>query len=84
VLPPLFALFGSGVERYFGFAAWAAMAAAFQPTLRLYRVSPLWGAALPGIAFLYAYYTLDSAFRHARKRGGGWKGRVYGDALKPQ
>lgn len=79
--PPLLAVFGSGLERYLGLAAWAIMAASFQPTLRFYRVSPLWGAALPGIAFLYAYYTLDSAYRHARRQGGKWKGRVYADAL---
>jgi hypothetical protein len=82
--PPLLAVFGSGPERYLGLAAWAIMAASFQPTLRFYRVSPLWGVALPGIAFLYAYYTLDSAYRHARKQGGGWKGRVYADALSPR
>jgi hopene-associated glycosyltransferase HpnB len=84
VAPPLLAVFGSGLERYLGLAAWAIMAALFQPTLRFYRVSPLWGAALPGIAFLYAYYTLDSAYRHLRKRGGMWKGRVYADALSPR
>jgi hopene-associated glycosyltransferase HpnB len=83
-VPPLLAVFASGPERYLGLAAWAIMAASFQPTLRFYRVSPLWGVALPGIAILYAYYTLDSAYRHARKRGGGWKGRVYADALGSQ
>jgi hopene-associated glycosyltransferase HpnB len=83
VVPALFALFASGLARYLGLAAWAAMAAAFQPTLRFYRVSPLWGAALPGIALLYACYTLDSAYRHARRQGGQWKGRVYADALSP-
>ena len=83
VVPALFALFASGLDRYLGVAAWAAMAAAFQPTLRFYRLSSLWGAALPGIASLYAYYTLASAYRHARKRGGRWKGRVYAGALSP-
>lgn len=84
VIPPLLALFGTGPERYLGFAAWAAMTAAFQPTLRFYGVSPLWGVALPAIALLYAYYTLDSAYRHARKQGGRWKGRVYADASIPR
>jgi hopene-associated glycosyltransferase HpnB len=84
MVPPLLAVFGSDWERYSGLAAWAIMAALFQPTLRFYRVSPLWGVALPGIAFLYAYYTLDSAYRHARKQGGGWKGRVYAGALSPR
>jgi glycosyltransferase involved in cell wall biosynthesis len=41
------------------------------------RLSPLWGLALPGIALLYACYTLDFAYQHARRRGGQWKGRVH-------
>jgi len=56
------------------------MALSFQPTLRDYRLSPLWGLALPGIALFYAVYTLDSAYQHARKRGGQWKGRVHVNA----
>jgi hopene-associated glycosyltransferase HpnB len=83
IAPALFALFGSGVERYLGIMAWAAMALLFQPTLRFYRMSPLWGIALPMISVLYAYYTLESAYRHMRKRGGNWKGRVYADVLNP-
>lgn len=75
--PPLLALFAHGLPRLIGVATWLAMALSFQPTLRDYRLSPLWGFALPGIAALYALYTLDSAYQHARKRGGLWKGRVY-------
>jgi hypothetical protein len=52
------------------------MALAFQPMLRFYGVSPLWGAALPVIAALYLTFTLDSAYQHWRGRGGMWKGRV--------
>jgi hopene-associated glycosyltransferase HpnB len=74
--PPLLALFGSGLARWLGLAAWALMALAFQPTLRFYRVSPLWGLALPAIAFAYMLFTLDSAWASARGRGGLWKGRV--------
>jgi hopene-associated glycosyltransferase HpnB len=74
--PPLLALFASGFAAVLGFAAWAMMAAAFQPTLRFYRLSPLWGLALPVIAFLYTLYTLDSAYQFARGRGGTWKGRA--------
>ena len=33
------------------------MAFAFQPTLRLYRLNPLWGLALPLIAFVYTVWT---------------------------
>jgi hypothetical protein len=48
--------------------------------LRLYRLSPLWSIALPGIALLYLSYTLDSAYQHLRQRGGQWKGRVHVNA----
>src|SRR5215217_3728666 len=44
--PPLMALFASGTAQIFGGATWMLMAIAFQPTLRLYRLSPLWGLAL--------------------------------------
>ncbi len=80
IVPPLMAIFGSGLARWLGIAAWGLMAIAFQPTLRFYRLSPLWGLALPGIAFLYMLYTLDSAYQYTRGRGGAWKGRVQADA----
>src|SRR5664279_2009514 len=73
--PPAAALLAHGTARACGLAAWALMAAAFQPTLRDYRVSPLWGFALPAIAALYALYTLESGLASARGRGGLWKGR---------
>jgi len=74
--PPLFALFGTGLTRVLGIAAWVLMAASFQPMLRFYRRSPLWGLALPAIAVTYVAFTLDSAYQHARGRGGLWKGRA--------
>jgi hopene-associated glycosyltransferase HpnB len=74
--PPLIAVFGSGSARILGLFAWALMAMAFAPTLRLYRVSLLWGWALPPIALCYMLYTLDSALQFARGRGGSWKGRI--------
>jgi hypothetical protein len=83
LVPPLMTAFGDGPARWLGAAAWALMALAFQPTLRFYRLSPLWGLALPGIAFLYMLYTLDSAYQHARGRGGAWKGRVQANASGP-
>ena len=52
------------------------MALAFQPTLRFYRRSPLWGLALPAIAAFYAGCTFASALAHWRGRGGMWKGRA--------
>jgi hopene-associated glycosyltransferase HpnB len=80
LVPPFMALFGSGVTRMVGIAAWALMAVAFQPTLRWYRLSPLWGIALPAIALQYMIFTLDSAYQYVRGRGGSWKGRVQANA----
>jgi len=74
--PPLLALFASGLPQWLGIAAWALMALAFQPTLCFYGLSPLWGVALPAIAFLYMVYTVDSAIQYASGRGGRWKGRI--------
>ena len=74
--PPLLAIVGSGSARVLGLFAWALMAMAFAPTLRLYRVSLLWGWALPAIAVCYMLYTLDSALQFACGRGGSWKGRI--------
>ena len=80
--PPLLALFAhgsanDGLARGLGILAWLMMAAAFQPTLRRYRRSPLWGAALPCIGLFYLCATVDSALRYYSGRGGGWKSRVY-------
>jgi hopene-associated glycosyltransferase HpnB len=77
--PVGFAMFAAGPARMLGALAWLAMALAFQPTLRLYRLSPLWGLALPAIAATYMAFTLDSAYQHARGRGGMWKGRAQGN-----
>jgi hopene-associated glycosyltransferase HpnB len=78
--PPVLALAASGWPRLIGLAAWALMALAFQPTLRLYSLSPLWGIALPAIALLYMAYTVISALDYAAGRGGTWKGRVQANA----
>lgn len=79
--PPVAAVFGRGKTRVLGALAWGAMAALFQPTLRRYRRSPLWGLALPAIGLFFLGATVASAARHYAGRGGGWKGRVY--AVKP-
>lgn len=77
---PIMAIAGHGPARFLGAAAWALMAISFQPMLRFYRRSPLWGVALPVIAFAYMVFTLDSAYQHALGRGGLWKGRVQAQA----
>lgn len=75
--PPLLAVLAHGLPRIFGVLSWLTMATAFQPTLRRYRRSPLWGLALPCIASFYLGSTVASALRHYTGRGGGWKDRVY-------
>jgi hopene-associated glycosyltransferase HpnB len=77
--PVALAVFAGGLARLLGVLAWLAMALAFQPTLRFYRLSPLWGLALPAIAAIYMAFTIDSAYQHARGRGGMWKGRAQGN-----
>jgi hopene-associated glycosyltransferase HpnB len=74
--PPLLALFGHGPARISGLAAWMLMTISFQPMLRFYRRSPLWGVALPLIAAFYAGATVMSAVRHWQGKGGMWKGRA--------
>lgn len=74
--PPALALFATGPAQFAGVLAWLVMAAAYQPMLRFYRRSPLWGLALPLIGALYAGFTLSSAVAVWRGRGGLWKGRV--------
>jgi type II secretory pathway component PulF len=76
VLPPLFAIFSTGVAQAIGALTWGLMSLAFLPTVRFYRLSPLWAAALPVIAAFYMVFTLDSAVQHWRGRGGLWKGRI--------
>ena len=80
MIPPLMALFASGWPQIFGIAACALMAMSFQPVLRFYRLSPLWGVALPAITFLFMLYTLDSAYQYFAGKGGTWKGRVQAKA----
>ncbi|HEX7854545.1 MAG TPA: glycosyltransferase [Sphingobium sp.] len=75
-VPPVIGLTGDGAARATGLLTWALMALSFQPMLRFYRRSPLWGLALPLIATFYACCTLLSGWQHWRGRGGTWKGRA--------
>jgi hopene-associated glycosyltransferase HpnB len=74
--PVALTLFASGLAQFLGLFTWLLMAFAFKPTLRFYGLSRLWGLALPAIAAIYMAFTLDSAYQHARGRGGMWKGRA--------
>ncbi len=82
LVPPIAAIAGlltgqTGLE-LLGAAAWAAMTAAYAPTLRLYGQRSAHTLWLPIVGLLYAMMTVSSALRHWRGRGGGWKGRHYG------
>ena len=74
--PVALALFAHGVPQFVGIFTWILMALAFRPILRFYRLSTLWAPLLPVIAAMYMAFTLDSAYQHARGRGGMWKGRA--------
>ena len=74
--PVALALFARGVPQFIGIFVWILMALAFRPTLKFYRLSTFWAPALPAIAAMYMAFTLDSAYQHARGRGGMWKGRA--------
>ena len=80
--PPLLTLYGllandPPVEIIASFT-WLLSAVLYLPTLRAYgRPAPA-AFALPLAAALYTAMTVDSAFAHARRRGGVWKGRANG------
>ncbi len=74
--PVAITMFGHDLSRECAVLAWILMALAFQPTLRYYRQSALWGPALPAIALAYMVFTINSAIQHFQGRGGMWKGRA--------
>ena len=79
---PVLAVTGPGAARWLGLAVWGMMAISFQPMLRYYRCSPLWGLALPLIGALYTLFTLQSAIQVWRGKGGMWKGRSQAQAAQ--
>lgn len=79
--PAILTFAATGWAQVLAVATWALMIVVFQPTLRMYGVTPSWGVALPAVAFVYLCFTLDSAIEHARSRGGYWKGRA--QAVEP-
>jgi hopene-associated glycosyltransferase HpnB len=77
LLPPLLAIFSHRlVPSLLGAGAWLLMAVCFLPTVRFYRLSPLWVLALPLIAVFYMGASIHSAARFWSGRGGQWKGRI--------
>jgi hopene-associated glycosyltransferase HpnB len=82
--PVMTALFGTGISQMAAYFAWGLMAVMFQPMLRFYRLSPLWGLALPLIGVFYAAFTLQSAVQHWSGKGGMWKGRAQAQVEKSE
>jgi hypothetical protein len=80
VAPPLLTFLASGPALALGAAAWAIMACTYLPTLRFYRLNPLWAFALPAVAAIYTAFTIDSAVQYWQARGGAWKGRFQAPA----
>ena len=72
------------MPQFIGIFVWLLMALAFRPALRFYGLSMLWAPALPVIAAMYMAFTLDSAYQHARGRGGMWKGRAQANVSEAQ
>jgi hypothetical protein len=76
VVPPVATLDAWDPSGLAGLLAWLVMAISFQPMLRFYRLSPLWGLALPAIGVVYTAFTIDSALKFWNGQGGMWKGRA--------
>ncbi|PPD15565.1 MAG: glycosyl transferase family 2 [Methylobacterium sp.] len=75
MVPPALAVLADGLAGWIGLGVTLAMMASFVPILRFYRLSPVLALTLPLIAIAYAAFTVESAIRHWRGRGGEWKGR---------
>jgi hopene-associated glycosyltransferase HpnB len=76
IITVLAALQGAPLPLALALVAWTLMAAAFLPTLRLYRMPSIYALALPAAGILYSLMTLDSAVAFWSGRGGAWKGRA--------
>jgi len=70
------AVLGHGSLQILGVLAWLMMGLSFAPMVRYYRLSPLWGFALPLIGALYTLFTVQSAVQVWQGKGGMWKGRA--------
>jgi cellulose synthase/poly-beta-1,6-N-acetylglucosamine synthase-like glycosyltransferase len=76
-IAPVALLFAPGLPpRILGACAWTLLSLLYLPTLRFYRLSPLWAPLLPVTAAFYSYATLLSAVRYLLGRGAQWKGRT--------
>ena len=75
-LAPVALLFAySSATRFAAACACLLMLLVYLPTIRFYRLSPIWAATLPATALFYTYATALSAIRYHAGRGAQWKGR---------
>ena len=75
---PVAGLFaGDQTARIASATALVAMILTYLPTLRFYRLSPLWALTLPLTGTLYLAMTVNSAWRYYRGVRSAWRGRVY-------
>jgi Glycosyl transferase family 21 len=81
VAPVWLMLFGHEAAQIIGAAALALMALMYQPILRFYRLSPLWGLAQPLVGSFYTLCVVWSGWQHWRGKGGMWKGRAQANAV---
>ena len=56
-----------------GGVAWGLMITVYLPGVRFFDLRSVWGFTLPLAAMLYKAMTLDSAFRHLRKKHVDWR-----------
>jgi hopene-associated glycosyltransferase HpnB len=76
-LAPVLLLFSHDpTSKILAAAAWVLMTLSFLPTVRFFRLSPVWAPLLPLAAFFYTYATWLSALRYWLGKGGQWKGRA--------
>jgi hopene-associated glycosyltransferase HpnB len=61
--------------------AYLMMMISYLPTLKYYKLNPLWAGTLPVTGALYLCMTWSSAIRHWRGTGAVWKNRAY---LRPE
>lgn len=80
VLPVVLAFDTQPLVWRISLAAWALMIITYLPTVRFYKLSPLWALTLPLAALFYSYSTCVSAVRYWLGQGGQWKGRAQAPA----
>jgi len=83
VAPVVLVFAHDSTARALGLTAWILMAASFLPTVRFYRLSPVWAPLLPLTAAFYTYATWLSATRYWLGKGGQWKGRTQAPKAAP-